>query len=109
MGGAINHSIISAHFLLSAYYNFLSTQTYKYMRLITFYSIIIVCTCIAHPQVGIQTRTVADLTAVANFVRNNNVPLLFVALLLLQFLSMVVDRLVSEMLRSYKIVVELKL
>lgn len=45
-------------------------------------------------QVGIQTRTVADLTAVASFVRNNNVPLLFVALLLLQFLSMVVDRLV---------------
>ena len=37
----------------------------------------------------------ADLTAVGNFVRNNNVPLLFVALLLLQFLSMVVDKLVS--------------
>jgi hypothetical protein len=46
-------------------------------------------------QVGIQTRTVADLTAVANFVRSNNIPLLFVALLLLQFVSMVVDRLVS--------------
>ena len=43
-------------------------------------------------QIGIQTRTVADLTAVANLVRSNNVPLLFVALLLLQFLSMVVDR-----------------
>ncbi len=58
------------------------------------------CTVLMHThtcymQVGIQTRTVADLTAVANFVRSNNVPLLFVALLLLQFLSMVVDRLVS--------------
>ena len=33
MGGAINHSFISAHFLLSAY--FLTVQTYKCMRLIT--------------------------------------------------------------------------
>ena len=46
-------------------------------------------------QVGIQTRTVADLTAVADFVRTNNVPILFVALLGLQFLSMLFDRLVS--------------
>ena len=43
-------------------------------------------------QFGIQTRTFQDLTAVADFVRNNNVPLLFVALLLLHFLSMVIDR-----------------
>ena len=33
MGGAINRSFISAHFLLSAY--FLTAQTYKHMRLIT--------------------------------------------------------------------------
>ena len=33
MGGAINRSLISAHFLLSAY--FLTVQTYKRMRLIT--------------------------------------------------------------------------
>ena len=43
-------------------------------------------------QFGIQTKTVEDLTAVADFVRNNNVPLTFVALLLLHFLSMVIDR-----------------
>lgn len=43
-------------------------------------------------QIGFQTSTIENLTAVADFVRNNNVPLLFVALLLLQFLSMVVDR-----------------
>ena len=33
MGGAINRSFISAHFLLSAY--FLTVQTYKRLRLIT--------------------------------------------------------------------------
>ena len=33
MGGAINHSFISAHFLLSVY--FLTAQTYKRMCLIT--------------------------------------------------------------------------
>ena len=33
MGSAINHSFISAHFLLSAY--FLTVQTYKRMHLIT--------------------------------------------------------------------------
>ena len=33
MGGAINHSFISVHFLISAY--FLTVQTYKRMRLIT--------------------------------------------------------------------------
>ena len=33
MGGAINRSFISAHFLLSLY--FLTAQTYKHMRLIT--------------------------------------------------------------------------
>ena len=32
MGGAINCSFISAHYLLSAY--FLTVQTYKHMRLI---------------------------------------------------------------------------
>ena len=55
-----------------------------------------------HVQIGIQTRTVADLTAVADFVRTNNVPLLFVALLLLQFVSMVVDRLVSNDVNNKK-------
>ena len=33
MGGAINRSFISAHFLLNTY--FLTVQTYKCMRLIT--------------------------------------------------------------------------
>ena len=33
MGGAINRSFISAHFLLSTY--FLTAQTYKHMHLIT--------------------------------------------------------------------------
>ena len=33
MGGAVNRSFISTHFLLSAY--FLTAQTYKRMRLIT--------------------------------------------------------------------------
>ena len=42
----------------------------------------------------------ADLTAVASFVQSNNVPILFVALLLLQFLSMVVDRLVLTLNRG---------
>ena len=56
-------------------------------------------------QIGIQTRTVADLTAVANLVRSNNVPLLFVALLLLQFLSMVVDRSVYVSIISWFITV----
>ena len=43
-------------------------------------------------QFGIQTSTVQDLTAVADLVRNNNVPLTFVILLVLHFLSMVIDR-----------------
>lgn len=47
-------------------------------------------------QIGIQTKSVEDLTAVADFIRNNNVPLLFVVLLLLQFLSMVIDRSVDK-------------
>ena len=46
MGGAINRSFISAHFLLSTY--FLTVQTYKCMRLITrAYSMT------AHPKLSI--------------------------------------------------------
>ena len=63
MGGAINRSFISAHFLLSAY--FLTVQTYKRMRLITrvYSTYIVVPVCMHNNNYG----SVA-ITAMAIFI-----------------------------------------